>query len=537
MNAHIDTVVCPKCVSEQRSREEGGRSSGLVAHHDNVMPTTGRWMWAPDTPALAIVARKVVVDGQGIQEAARAFLDGSRGHHVQQKALSQLVAASPHGKRVKSLKYFEDPKLNDVATQLAATQLAYKNARRDGKKGNTIASADLNKALEKVPDHLFAARGIIDRTLNTYSNGDDVATRFDELVDDFVSLVVQRLHDVEAHRCADNAKSEELRQDTAAEYQRLQLEWSNELKSEQEARHAVLKALGKSLMELEATWSQDVTDFNDAAEYAAVLHGDQVERTVSRHREQIKSWHATERRVRAENRCLHAEVASIEVQAVDLSDALRVEAQTAAAYKALALKRELELFQRQQDVEELTKQVHELTEERAQLVGRLGNEQILRVQREADARKMTNECVRLRKIQADVLDEYIVNARTARQRLFFESLKSSEQKQPSLTRRGWRDEPFTWGADAPFDDPTLAMITPPQTSNGQSKPVPSPTPPCRRSLTWRSPPVSPRVRGPVGPKLREPMLPGSARAVPTQALRFGPAKDQGLHVRALEWTR
>ena len=118
---------------------------------------------------------------------------------------------------------------------------------------------------------------------------------------------------------------------------------------------------------------------------------------------------------------------------------------------------------------------------------------------------MTDECVRLRKVQAAVLDEYIVHARTARQRLFFESLKSCEQKQPSLTRRGWRDEPFAWGPEPPPDDSTqdvTVVVPPPHAAQSapQAQQMPQPTPPPRRPPTWRSPPASPRARGPVTTK-------------------------------------
>ena len=44
-------------------------------------------------------------------------------------------------------------------------------------------------------------------------------TKLDALLDDFVALMVDRLHAVEARRCADNAKAEQLRQETAAEHQ------------------------------------------------------------------------------------------------------------------------------------------------------------------------------------------------------------------------------------------------------------------------------------------------------------------------------
>ena len=432
------------------------------------------------------------------KNAARAWLDPTRGRMIHNDALARLVAASQHSDAVNSMSsvaHDGGSLLKTLASNLLATQLAFQKLRREGEQQNEAAMADLSKAFENEPppqpsvdlvlQERFSARTITDRVVKTHSHASGVASRLDADLDAFIQNLPGTMLAMETRRLREHSDAEQRLQKEQAEHEQTREQLSRELQNEQyerlmaaeryEADIQTLKlqtsrALGATcsvlkgaLRHSECEWLADVSHWT---EVAAELTQD-LATAHKKHAKHVAALSQEAMRDRARRVCLQLCFDARMSQAAKEADALRAELRTVKEAKAQS---EATYMLKLEQLKLELKRVDEVNA----------------VLRAAEARKATvlgKEIMRLRSLMNDALEAGLgyQHPEKARQRLYFESLKRQDlhRDEPSLshmhtlTKRGWHDEPFVSPKSTPPSPTQPPTHRPPPSPRAASATSPS----------------------------------------------------------------
>lgn len=437
------------------------------------------------------------------KSATRAWLDHTRGPLVRDEALAKILAASPHAAALDCLASFTDnPSLKTAASRIVAMQLSHQAARIETTAANSASYVDLRtKWWFEEPDYQHEARNILDRAVRNHEAVDELAISLDTELDAFFLGAIEGLHALDTRWRVGSAQWRTEQAETEAEHARqcgvLRQELADERAAGQatadrlhahidmlkrkhaEEMESTREAMARSLEELECTWSTDVQDFLDAAEYAAALHEERMTVTQFRHEAHMNTMHTELRRERAQRESMRVAMEQLEAEVQQVATHL-------LASKALT-------------EGALQKKISELKAQLAAKTGSANNEQAQRLALAKEAKALDAEVARLRQVQVSVLAS--ASPRDARQRLYFESLKAREQTLGSASWRGTRSEPLNTFAGWPEPGGNSDLLrawcgspAPPMARVSGSQPTSTRPPVTKRVPTA---PPSPRPRPPV----------------------------------------